>query len=72
MCKTGVLRQTSLALQKAPGKYGHRDFPGGAVVKNVPSSAGNMGSIPGWGTKITQAEGQLSLRATTAEPGSPS
>ena len=47
MCKIGVLRETSLALQKAPVKCRHRDFPGGAVVKNLPSNAGNMGSIPG-------------------------
>ena len=26
-----------------------RDFPGGAVVKNLPASAGNMGSSPGLG-----------------------
>ena len=26
-----------------------RDFPGGAVVKNPPASAGDMGSIPGPG-----------------------
>ena len=25
------------------------DFPGGAVVKNPPASAGDMGSIPGPG-----------------------
>ena len=25
------------------------DFPGGAVVKNPPANAGNMGSIPGLG-----------------------
>ena len=25
------------------------DFPGGAVVKNLPANAGNMGSIPGLG-----------------------
>ena len=25
------------------------DFPGGAVVKNPPASAGDMGSIPGLG-----------------------
>ena len=25
------------------------DFPGGAVVKNPPGNAGNMGSIPGLG-----------------------
>ena len=24
-----------------------RDFPGGPVVKNLPSNAGDMGSIPG-------------------------
>ena len=34
-------------------------FPGGPVVKNLPSSAGDMGSIPGGGTKIPHAEGQL-------------
>ena len=28
-----------------------RDFPGGPVVKNPPSNPGNMGSIPGQGTK---------------------
>ena len=28
------------------------DFPGGPVVKTSPSNAKNMGSIPGWGTKI--------------------
>ena len=39
------------------------DFPGGPVVKNPPSNAGDVGSIPGWGTKIPHAEGQLSLRA---------
>ena len=26
-----------------------RDFPGGLVVKTLPSNAGNKGSIPGWG-----------------------
>ena len=26
---------------------GSRDFPGGAVVKNLPASAGDMGSRPG-------------------------
>ena len=26
-----------------------RDFPGGAVVKNLPANAGNMGSSPGPG-----------------------
>jgi len=41
------------------------DFPGGPVVKNLLSIAGDMGSIPGQGTKIPHAEGQLSLSTTT-------
>ena len=36
------------------------DFPGGPVVKNLPSNAGDAGSIPGQGTKIPHAAGQLS------------
>ena len=35
-----------------------RDFPGGPVVKNPPCNAGDMGSIPSQGTKISQAVGQ--------------
>ena len=30
-------------------------FPGGPVVKTLPSNAGGAGSIPGWGTKILHA-----------------
>ena len=37
-----------------------KDFPGGPVVKNPPSSAGDVGSVPGWGTKNPDAWGQLS------------
>ena len=33
---------------------------GGLVVKNLPANVGNMGSIPGPGTKIPHAVGQLS------------
>ena len=40
-----------------------RDFPGGPVVKNLPSNVGDAGLIPGRGTKIPHAVGQLSLRA---------
>ena len=43
------------------------DLPGGAVVKNPPSNAGDPGSIPGRGTKIPHATGQLSPCATTRE-----
>ena len=32
-----------------------RNFPGGLVGKNSPSSAGGVGSIPGWGAKIPHA-----------------
>ena len=48
-------------------KYLTRDFPGGPVVKNLPCHAGDAGSIPGQGTKIPHAEGQLSLHATSRE-----
>ena len=44
------------------------DFPGGPVIKNPPSNAGDAGSIPGRGTKIPHATGQLSLHAATTEP----
>ena len=46
-------------------------FPGGLVVKNLPPNAGSTRSIPGQRTKIPQAMGQLSSRATTRtrEPG---
>ena len=43
------------------------DFPGGPVVKNLPSNAGNTGLIPGRGTKILHIVGQLNLCATTRE-----
>ena len=52
--------QTSLKMQG-------RDFPGGPVVKKLPSSAGDAGSILGQGTKIPHAAGQLSPCATTTE-----
>ena len=44
------------------------DFPGGPVVKNLPPNAGDRGLIPGRGTKIPHAAGQLSLRSSTIEP----
>ena len=43
-------------------------FPGGPVVKNLPSSAGDASLIPGQGTKIPHAVGQLSPCAITTEP----
>ena len=35
------------------------------MVKNTPSKAGDPGLIPGWGTKIPYAEGQLNPSSTT-------
>ena len=32
-----------------------RDLPGGPMVKNPPSNTGDVGSIPGQGTKIPHA-----------------
>ena len=64
---------TSYGLQD---KQRWRGFPGGPVVKNLPSSAGSVDSIPGWGTKIPHATGQVSLythdyRARTLQLGTP-
>ena len=44
------------------------DFPGGPVVKNPPSNAGDVGLIPGQGTKIPYAMGQLLSPGATTEP----
>ena len=43
------------------------DFPGGPVVENPPYNAGDIGLVPGQGTKIPHAAGQLSLRTATTE-----
>ena len=37
------------------------------MVKSLPCNAGDVGSIPGWGTKIPHAAEQLSPCATTTE-----
>ena len=50
---------------KCSSKIKIRDFPCGPVVKNLPSSAGDVGSIPSW-EKIPHASGQLSK--STTEP----
>ena len=43
---------SSISKIRLPG-----DFPGGPVVKNLPSNAGDTGSILGRGTKIPHAAG---------------
>ena len=35
------------------------------MIKNLPSNTGEIGSIPGWGTKIPQAMEQLSPSIAT-------
>ena len=44
-----------------------RNFLGGPVVKNLYSSAGDMGSIPDLGTGIPHAAEKPSPRATTTD-----
>ena len=39
-----MVAQTRVVIEKK-----ERDFPGGAVVKNLPANAGDMGLIPGPG-----------------------
>ena len=48
-------------------KKQERDLLAGPVVKNLPSSAGDMGLIPDWGTKIPHAVGQWGARTATTE-----
>ena len=55
---------------KACISYKLWDFPGGPVIKNLPSNAGDAGSIPGRGTKIPHAVGQLSPHAATTKHAS--
>ena len=38
------------------------------MAKNLPANAGDMGSIPGLGTKIPHVAGQLNPCAITTEP----
>ena len=47
------------------------DFRGGLMVKNLPCNAWDMGLIPGRGTKIPHAKGQVSLCAATIEACAP-
>ena len=44
------------------------DLLDGPVIKNLLSNVGDVSSIPGRGTKVPHAAGQLSPHITTAEP----
>ena len=63
-----ALATTSWEMSRNKKTQLKRDFPGGPVVKNPPSNAGDLGSIPVWGTKIPHATGQLSPHTSTREP----
>ena len=45
-------------------KHGDEDFPDGSEVKNWPCNTGDVGTIPGQGTKMPHAAGQLSPSAS--------
>ena len=44
------------------------EFSGVPVVKNPSANAGDVGSIPGRGTRIPHAAEELNLHATATEP----
>ena len=58
------------SVEKESKKKNVRDFPGGAVDKNLPANAGDTGSDL-WSGKIPRAAEQLSPCATTAEARAP-
>ena len=41
------------------------------MVKNLPSNAGDVGSVPGQGTEVPHVSEQLSLSTITTEPKHP-
>ena len=69
-CTLNIIRNNTYQTNKKVSKYS-MDFPGGPVVKNLPSNAGDVGLITARRTKIPHATGQLSPRATTSESTRP-
>ena len=66
--KSHVLRRRGLWHSRGRKKErGARDFPGGPVVKNPPSTVGNVCLIPRQGTKISHAARQPSSLTTVRE-----
>ena len=57
--KPNFIKSKNFCTKDTMKKNEDRDFPGGPMVKNPPSKAGDTGLIPGWGTKIPHAMGQL-------------
>ena len=58
MSYLGVINSVAGVLEAKLGKKW--DFSSSPVAKSLPSNAGDTGSIPGQGTKIPHAAGQLS------------
>ena len=61
-------RFTNIFLKDGIRKGKHTEFPGGLVIKSVPCNSGDVGSIPGQKTKISQAIGQPRPHAAETEP----
>ena len=57
--------------RKGGNQHQAGDFPGGPVVKNLPSHAGDECSIPGPDTKIPHATGQLEKPTWHKDPAQP-
>ena len=45
------------SMENQPNKFIKWGFPGGSAVKNLPASAGDMGSIPGSGRSPGEGNG---------------
>ena len=67
VCKLLHVPASVFGAQDRPSQNMLQDFPGGPGVKNPPSSAGDVGSIPGRGTRIPHATRQLNPQASTRE-----
>ena len=66
----GFLEDGTFWLAEKFRKFSLETYPGVPVVTNPPCNARDTGSIPGPGTKIPHAKGQLSLLTATREsPG---
>ena len=49
-----------------PSRVMERYFPDGPMVKTLPSNVGSVGSMPGWGVKISHALPKIQKHKTEA------
>ena len=59
LCRVGIIAEPVWIRVEVCG-----GFPGGPVVKNLPSKAGDMRSVPGGGTNITHTVEHLGPHST--------